>query len=248
MKLAAKTDIGGGRRENQDNYRAARLTDGSAWALVCDGMGGPKGGKLAAQLAVEALQEHFLQGAARCAPGEERAFLMAGLRQANAQVYAAAQKGGENQNMGTTAVCALVRQGVAHLAHVGDSRGYLCRGGQARQLTRDHSMVQQMVESGSITPEQAATHPDKNLITRALGVEAGVEPDYTNCTVQPGDVLLLCSDGLSNMVPDEELGRLAAAVPFFELPDALVEKALAAGGQDNITALVVGIEPEEEQL
>ena len=247
MKLAAKTDIGH-RKENQDNYRAARLEDGTVWALVCDGMGGPKGGKLAAGLAIESLQDRFLQGLDSCGPGEEMAFLMGGLRQANTQVHNAAQKGGENQNMGTTAVCALVRHGTAYIAHVGDSRAYLCRGGKAQQLTRDHSVVQEMVESGSITPQQAAFHPDKNLITRALGVEAVVEPEYTDCAVQPGDVLLLCSDGLSNMVPEEEIGSLAAEIPFFDLPDVLVEKALEADGQDNITVLLIGVEPEEKQV
>lgn len=247
MKLAAQTNIGH-RKENQDNYRAARMSDGSAWALVCDGMGGPKGGKVAAHLAAEALQDRFLRGLGGCRDGDERQFLLSSMRQANNQVYSAAQKGGENQNMGTTAVCALVRRGTVHLVHVGDSRAYLCRGGSAEQLTRDHSMVQEMVESGKLTPEQAETHPRKNVITRALGVDAVVEPEYTSSPVQAGDVLLLCSDGLSNVVPPEEIGRLTAGIPFFELPDMLVEKALAAEGQDNITAVLIGIEPEEEQV
>ncbi len=247
MKLAAKTNIGH-REENQDNYRAARLDDGSAWALVCDGMGGPKGGKLAAQLAVETLQKRFLQGLGTLPAGDEMTFLLASLRQANVQVYHAAQKGGENHNMGTTAVCALVRRGTAHLAHVGDSRAYLCRAGRAQQLTRDHSVVQEMLESGSITPQEALNHPDKHLITRALGVESVAEPEYASCAVQPGDVILLCSDGLSNVVSEEEMGSIAASVPFFELPDALVEKALASDGRDNITVVVMGIEPEEEAL
>ena len=245
MKLAAKTDIGR-RDENQDNYRAARLDDGTAWGLICDGMGGPKGGRLAAQLASETMQERFLQGLSGCAAGEERSFLFSALRQANTEIRTAAQQGGENQFMGTTAVCCLVRDGVAHLAHVGDSRAYLVRRGEAQQLTRDHSVVQEMVDKGSLTPEEAYTHPNKNLITRALGVDKTVEPDYTNTTVLPGDVLLLCSDGLSNMVSAEELGRLTASTPFFDLPGVLVQKALDANGQDNITVLLVGIGSEEQ--
>lgn len=247
MKLAAKTNIGH-RNENQDNYRAARLDDGSAWALVCDGMGGPKGGKLAARLAVETLQKRFLQGLAALPAGDEMTFLLSSFRLANLQVCQAAQKGGENRNMGTTAVCALVRQGTAHLAHVGDSRAYLCRGGHVQQLTRDHSVVQELLEKGSITPQQAVNHPDKHLITRALGMGSVAEPEYTSCAVQPGDVLLLCSDGLSNVVTEEEMGSLAASVSFFQLPDALVDKALEKDGRDNITVVAMGIEPEEEAL
>ena len=114
-----------------------------------------------------------------------------------------------------------------------------------RQITRDHSMVQQLVDSGKITREQAAQHPKKNLITRALGVSANIVPEYNRCEIEVGDILLLCSDGLTNMISDEEIALVLREVPFFEAPSILVDRALQAGGQDNITVLLMGVEITE---
>ena len=111
---------------------------------------------------------------------------------------------------------------------------------------RDHSMVQQLVDSGQITREQAALHPQKNLITRALGVSANIVPEYNRCEVVPGDLLLLCTDGLTNMVPDAELALLLQESAFFDAPGVLVDRALKGGGQDNITVLLLGVETTEE--
>lgn len=147
--------------------------------------------------------------------------------------------------MGTTAVCALVQRGVAHIVHVGDSRAYLRRGRRMIQLTKDHSMVQQLLESGQITPEEAEKHPRKNLITRAVGVNESVQADYTCCPLAEGDILLLCSDGLSNLVSEEEMEQIITNTSFFDVPDRLVQLALRAGGQDNITVLLMGTEPGE---
>ena len=140
--------------------------------------------------------------------------------------------------------CYLVN--LAHIVHAGDSRAYLWHGGAIRQLTRDHSMVQQLVDSGQITREQAALHPQKNLITRALGVSANIVPEYNRCEVVPGDLLLLCTDGLTNMVPDAELALLLQESAFFDAPGVLVDRALKGGGQDNITVLLLGVETTEE--
>lgn len=246
MKLAGKTDIGNCRRENQDNYRAARLPDDTVWAVVCDGMGGAAAGQLASQLATDALEDCFTAALPKLAQGQERLFLLKCLQKANRAVYEEALKEPANRGMGTTAVCVLVRDGTAHVAHVGDSRAYLCRPGEISRLTKDHSMVQQMVESGQLTRQQAEHHPRKNLITKALGVEPEVEGDYTCAPVRQGDLLLLCSDGLSGAVPDEELQRILEHTPFFITPRKLIERALEAGGQDNVTALLVGVEPTEE--
>ena len=161
-------------------------------------------------------------------------------------MYAESLKDPAHRGMGTTAVCVLVRRGTVHVAHVGDSRAYLCRPGELVQLTVDHTMVQQMVESGQITRQQAACHPHKNLITKALGVEPEVEGDYTSAPVKTGDVLLLCSDGLSGAVPAEQLQDILEHTPFFITPRKLVERALAAGSQDNVTAVLVGVEPTED--
>ena len=131
------------------------------------------------------------------------------------------------------------------MVHAGDSRTYLFHEGEMRQITRDHSMVQQLVDSGKITREQAAQHPKKNLITRALGVSANIVPEYNRCEIEVGDILLLCSDGLTNMISDEEIALVLREVPFFEAPSILVDRALQAGGQDNITVLLMGVEITE---
>ncbi len=246
MKLAGKTDIGNCRRENQDNYRAARLPDDTVWAVVCDGMGGAAAGQLASQVATDALEDCFTAALPKLAQGQERLFLLKCLQKANKAVYEESLKDPANRGMGTTAVCALVRDGTAHIAHVGDSRAYLYRPGQFARLTKDHSMVQQMVESGQLTSQQAERHPRKNLITKALGVEPEVEGDYTFAAVQQGDILLLCSDGLSGAVADGELEQILGHTPFFITPRKLIEQALQAGSQDNVTALVIGVEPTEE--
>ena len=140
------------------------------------------------------------------------------------RVWAESLKDPAHRGMGTTAVCVLVRRDTVHVAHVGDSRAYLCRPGELVQLTVDHTMVQQMVESGQITRQQAACHPHKNLITKALGVEPEVEGDYTSAPVKTGDVLLLCSDGLSGAVPAEQLQDILEHTPFFITPRKLVER------------------------
>ena len=245
MKLAGKTDIGNCRKENQDNYRAARLPDDTVWAAVCDGMGGAAAGQLASQMAIDALEDCFT-ALPQLAQGQERAFLLKCLTRANRAVFDESTREASHKGMGTTAVCALVRDGVAHIAHAGDSRAYLYRAGELRQLTRDHSMVQQLVEAGQITSDEAEHHPHKNLITRALGIEPEMQYDYLRENVQDGDVLLLCSDGLSGFVPDDQLRDILQRTPFFVTPRKLIERALAAGGQDNITALLIGVEPTED--
>ena len=147
--------------------------------------------------------------------------------------------------MGTTAVCALVRAGQAFLCHAGDSRAYLYRDGKLTQLTHDHSYVQELVDCGTITVEEAEHHPQKNIITKALGVDYRLEPECTIVKVQPGDLLLLCSDGLTNAVPREDIEQLLGKGSFYDLPDRLVDTADENGGPDNITALLLGVEPLE---
>ena len=135
---------------------------------------------------------------------------------------------------------------MAHVVHAGDSRAYLWHAGTIRQITRDHSMVQQLVDSGQITREQAALHPQKNLITRALGVSASIVPEYNRCEVAAGDILLLCTDGLTNMVPDEEISLILQESAFFDAPRLLIDRALRGGGQDNITVLLLGVESTDQ--
>lgn len=245
MKLAAITDIGSCRQENQDNYCAQQLTDGTAWGVVCDGMGGVNGGRVASHIATESMLQFLSKNLPEMRPGEEKQTILRGFDIANRAVYDKATSDPDMLGMGTTGVCAYVASGAAHLVHAGDSRAYLFHDSQLRQITRDHSMVQQLVDSGKITRDQAANHPQKNLITRALGVSSTIVPEYNRCPVQEGDILLLCTDGLTNMVPDEEIRLILIEAGFFSAPDILLERALQAGGQDNITIMLIGVETTE---
>ena len=245
MKIAAITDIGSCRQENQDNYCAQQLPGGTAWGIVCDGMGGVNGGRIAAHIATDTMQQYFARQMRSLQPGGEKIFIMRGFDITNRAVYEKATSDPEMMGMGTTGVCAYAGGGLAHVVHAGDSRAYLFHEGEMRQITRDHSMVQQLVDSGKITREQAAQHPKKNLITRALGVSANIVPEYNRCEIEVGDILLLCSDGLTNMISDEEIALVLREVPFFEAPSILVDRALQAGGQDNITVLLMGVEITE---
>lgn len=245
MKIAALTDIGSCRQENQDNYCARQLVDGTGWGLVCDGMGGANGGRVASTLATQTMLRYFDHSLRTIENGEEKAFMMRAFDNANRAVYEKATSDPEVLGMGTTGVCALQRGNLAHIVHAGDSRAYLWHGGAIRQLTRDHSMVQQLVEAGSITPEQAASHPGKNLITRALGVREDVRPEYQKLELKAGDKLLLCTDGLTNMVPDEAIAATLSNTGFFAAAERLVQMALEGGGTDNVTVLLLGMEPTE---
>ena len=147
--------------------------------------------------------------------------------------------------MGTTAVCALVRGGSVSLCHAGDSRAYLFREGKLAQLTHDHSYVQELVDCGTITEEEAEHHPQKNIITKALGVDYRLDPEFTTVRLRKDDLLLLCTDGLTNMVPVADMETILARGDFYDLPDLLIEAANANGGSDNVTALLLAVEPTE---
>ncbi|MDO5602161.1 MAG: Stp1/IreP family PP2C-type Ser/Thr phosphatase [Oscillospiraceae bacterium] len=248
MRITAKTDIGRGRTENQDNYRAGVLPNGIVWAVVCDGMGGANGGAVASRLAADSMEETFTQAfdaeePPKGIPGiQENA-----IEKANETIYLCARQNLSMAGMGTTVVSAVLRKGVLYLSHVGDSRAYLYRDGGLELLTRDHSMVQALVEKGSITEEEAYRHPGKNLITRALGVGPKVEAESVAVHIRQGDVVLLCSDGLSNYVTQEEMAAVMRDKPFFEAAGALVDAALDAEGHDNITALLIMAETEAEE-
>ena len=245
MKLAGKTDVGRVRQENQDDYRAGELPGGAVWALVCDGMGGAKGGREASQGACNVIENVFQEQYAQCGAGQEEAFLKKALIYANRFVFQKASHEESLAGMGTTAVCALVRGGTVYLCHAGDSRAYLFRAGKLTQLTHDHSYVQELVDCGTITPEEAEHHPQKNIITGALGGYYRLDPEVSSVAVHPGDILLLCSDGLTNAVPRPQLEQLLRTGSFYDLPDLLIRAANENGGKDNITALLLGVEPLE---
>lgn len=248
LKIVAKTDIGNQRSENQDNYRAGRQADDTVWALVCDGMGGARGGKLASTLVAEYMEKAFIAAIDTLQTDDAIChFLHQSVSEASRIVYETAQKDLAMQGMGTTIVCTVLRGNALHCVHAGDSRAYVYHAGILRQLTRDHSMVQELLEQGSITAQEAEVHPNKNLITRALGVNEKVELDYNRIQIQENDVLLLCTDGLTNCLSDARLTEIVQTTPFDQAANTLIECALDAGGMDNVTVLLVQAQlPEGE--
>ena len=242
MRVNAMTDVGRVRTENQDNYRVGVLPHGAAWGIVCDGMGGGYDGSKASIVAVDAIGQLLMEKLdGDTAHDDIQELMVQAIRTANSEVYE--QSGRGKRVMGTTAVCAVLQDGVLHLAHVGDSRAYLFKGGGLTLLTRDHSVVQELLDKGTITPAEVALHPEKNVITRALGVDSAVEIDYARHTLEGVGNLLLCTDGLTNMVPDDRLEKMMAHTDFYSLAKELVSEALLCGGGDNVT--VVLIENEE---
>lgn len=236
MQIAATSDVGKKRASNQDRF-CLNSAGENAYAIVCDGMGGHVGGETASGLAVAALKKAMDETLSSLQPETPvQAKIKAAFEQANRVVFAETLKNTDLAGMGTTAVCAFVRGTTLYVAHVGDSRAYLYRDGLMLQLTKDHSFVQQMIDLGEITREQAEKNPYKHLITRALGSSAEVEVDEMTVSLMPDDRVLLCSDGLYNMVRFEKLTRaLGAAESAQDLCDGLVAEANDNGGTDNIT-------------
>lgn len=246
MIISGKTDIGKKRSENQDTWRAGRKGNQYAWAVVCDGMGGERAGFLASHLAVSNMEKQLAEIDFTYLENPEQ-ILRNIVEQTNQQVFEYAVEGGEaTLGMGTTIVAVLLKDKDAFYAHVGDSRVYLFRKNTLVQLTRDHSRVQEMVEAGEITEQQARTHPERNRITRALGVHQQVQVDIASIPVEPGDEILLCSDGLSGPIPAEEIAKILSEHSIYQQPTRLVEYANQQGGPDNITAVVMQIAQEEK--
>jgi PPM family protein phosphatase len=205
--------------------------------VVADGMGGARAGEVASRIAVQA----FEQGLPEEGSAEER--LAARVREANAAIYERASTEHERAGMGTTLTAAYLDDAQVAIAHVGDSRAYMFRDGELTRLTQDHSLVDELVRRGKLTEEQAAEHPQRSIITRALGPEPSVEVDTWSYPARAGDVLLLCSDGLTSMVSEERIGQILATTPRLEQAgDQLIDDANAAGGRDNITVVLVRLE------
>ncbi len=237
---ASGSDAGRLRDVNQDVCEVRRLSGGEILALVCDGMGGERGGNVASRTASRVITEYIEERFGKKHPGQPRDILCEALRRANAEIYRMACANGELQGMGTTAAAVLLNASsdCAHIVNVGDSRVYQVRDDGIRQLTRDHSVVQQMVENGEITESEARTHPKKRYITRAVGVESFLDVDYVEADILTGDKLLVCSDGFSNYFEIDEIYSLLHGETE-ELPQKLIAAANARGGSDNITAVVI---------
>ena len=233
MKLAGKTDVGSVRPENQDDYRAGELNSDAAWGLVCDGMGGARGGREASVSACDVIEHSFHEQYAQCLPGDEETFLKRALINANRFVFQKASREEELAGMGTTAVCALVRGGNAFICHAGDSRAYLVRGGRLTQLTHDHSYVQELVDCGTITAEEAEHHPQKNIITRALGVDYRLDPEFTS--VGAGYLWYISPN--MDAVPELANLNLRRAITFALDRDSITNDVLKDGSSPAYTAV-----------
>ena len=235
------TDKGAVRTQNQDGYYLDVPSEHLAVGVVCDGMGGAKAGNVASLVAVEtfvdALKEMGSQEESRPA-----AVLAQAAETANSAVFHRAATDPDCRGMGPTLVAALVVERMAYLLNIGDSRAYHVNDQGIARLTRDHSVVEDMVARGDITPEEARNHPRKNLITRALGSEEHIRADLYEKELQPGDFLLLCSDGLSNIVTDQEL--LYEVIHGGEPADCcqrLLNITMSRGAPDNVTAVLIQI-------
>ncbi|ADU27628.1 Stp1/IreP family PP2C-type Ser/Thr phosphatase [Ethanoligenens harbinense] len=238
LQLIGKTDVGKVRKTNQDDYAYGQLPGGAVWAVVCDGMGGANGGSVASSMAVRSI-EHSIQSRYDGRTDDEavRALLFSALMDANAQVYARAGQDVSLYGMGTTVVACIATADLLFVAHAGDSRAYLLDR-EATQLTRDHSVVQEMVDSGEITAEEARNHPNKNIITRALGVEPALKIDFGAHPFPKGAGVLLCSDGLSNLVESESFVQ-AMREDSETAAEKLTALANENGGTDNITVVMI---------
>ena len=249
MECFGLTDKGRVRPTNQDIYQIeAREENQTALLVVCDGMGGANAGNVASRFAAQVFTESIKAELTRPLDAKERQELMVhALEEANQTVFSLAGRQPEFRGMGTTLVAALVQGGEATVLNVGDSRAYLFDGENLRQLTEDHSYVEEMRRQGRITAEVARTHPQKNLITRAVGVEPAVEGDLFEVALRKNEVLLLCSDGLSGMAEDQQIAAAIKNAKTLALAgDALLTLALEGGGRDNITVALFTRGAEEE--
>ena len=246
MKSYGLTDKGAVRKDNQDCFILEKCeAKGCLVAALCDGMGGAKAGGIASQLSNKAFVSYIFTKLMTRLPRnvDYRRILENACEEANGVAYEYSHFDADYDGMGTTIVGGVIKNnGNGYIINVGDSRAYLIsrRAGTIRQITRDHSLVEELMEAGAITAEQARSHPKKNVITRALGSEPLVSCDYFTFTLQSGEILLLCSDGLSNIVSDLEMLEYAKEFPQpEELCRALMSKALNRGARDNVTIVAV---------
>ena len=245
VRFSSRSDRGRIRPGNED----ALLADGETGLFaVADGMGGHAAGEVASRVAIEALRS-----AARIAPVETgpsastsaRKWLASSVEAANRAVYEAARADPRLGGMGTTLTALYIRPPIACYAHVGDSRMYRLRGGRLQQITRDHTWVQEQVDAGLLSPAQAAVHPQRSVLTRAVGISDAVAVDSADLDVGPGDLFLLASDGLTGMLPDDQIAAvLMNGTSLDGIADDLIREANARGGVDNITVVLVRLDPE----
>ncbi len=246
IEVAGETNVGMKRTHNEDNFS---ILEENGLYIVADGMGGHASGEVASQMAVDALKEFFSateQDPERTWPykmdrskGYEENRLITGIKLANLRIYESAQRDARQRGMGTTIVSLFAVEDGVYVAHVGDSRSYRLRDKQLEQITEDHSLLNDYIKMKRLTPEEIANFPHKNVIVRALGMKDTVKVDTRFETPREGDTYLLCSDGLSGPVSDEEiLEIMSSATDLKSAASRLIERANQNGGPDNITCVL----------
>lgn len=238
MKIVGKTDKGNRRPDNQDNYIAAMLANGISFGFVRDGMGGAKGGNVASSKLCKMIEEYLFAQNNNTAMNAEETVLEA-VDSACRDIYFTSLRDENLRGMGTTLSGVAIKDNLCTVFNVGDSRVYILRKGVLTLVTEDHSVVQQLYMKGAITEEEMATHPQKNLITRAVGVNESVEVDVSEIVLQKGDVILCASDGLTNFVSKSELEVMLQDDDFYNIPTKLIQRAVDNNTTDNITAVVM---------
>jgi len=246
LEAVARTDPGPVRERNEDNFLVDLET---GLFLVADGMGGHASGEIASAIAADTVQEVLLGGINpdetrldRSSMDDEeelRERLRYSMNQASIRIRKAALADPVHAGMGTTLVVLLIEDDEAHIGHVGDSRLYLFRDDRLLRLTRDHTVVQQEIDAGRLTPELARIVPHKNILTQSVGYHGPVEPDTSTRPVEPGDIFILCSDGLTDPLDDEQLTEICRRTEPEDLAEVLVQAALEAGTEDNVTVIAV---------
>jgi len=255
LEYLGLTDVGMVRKQNEDAF----FCDGQKKLfIVCDGIGGHVAGQLASSLAVDTFRRYFFEPDGSDYILKSKAFkkysiiqrrLISAINKANRRIYEESKTNGHLKGMGTTMVTLYLEGERAHIANVGDSRCYRLRDEKFEQLTQDHSLVMERVRKGILTREEARNHPQKHIITRALGIREQVIPDLYEFDVKPGDLFLLCSDGLSDCVIEDEIAAIFEAFCFdlTAIAKSLVELACDRGGPDNITVVLVYCQPDKRK-
>ncbi|OGX60771.1 MAG: serine/threonine protein phosphatase [Paenibacillus sp. RIFOXYA1_FULL_44_5] len=244
MKVANKTDIGLIRLVNEDRALIEPDFNGYTLAIIADGMGGHQAGEIASQMAAERVRRELSTAGSDLTFNDYSAIIVKAIEKANNEIFSYASNHEEFHGMGTTVVVALVSDTQIIAAHIGDSRAYIIEDDKIRQLTEDHSLVNELVKSGQISPSDANRHPHRNVLTRALGTDKCVEVDFQTFSWKQNDILMLCTDGLSGLIDDNHIHSVLRSSMHLEAKvDQLVQSALDAGGEDNITVILLENEP-----
>ncbi len=240
MKISGATDIGNRRSQNQDKYVAGRLLNSVSFGFVCDGMGGVKGGDIASYTLAKYIEDAmFLHNEDKTFNVEKT--VLSAVDDANSYIYNLGNKNPEYMGMGTTLAGITVVGNQCTVYHAGDSRVYILRDGKLALITRDHSVVQELLEKHEISVKEARNHPKRNLITRAVGVEKQIQLEIAEVELAQGDIILCTTDGLTNFITPLDIVEILSTDNVFSMPDKLIEKALSNNATDNITAVILSV-------